>query len=82
MNRNTVLQRKWMEIATFLAIVAGQFCLKASFPGFFHHTQPIGPFVQQVSIYLGISQRLSIQSFYSEALGFYLHIQIVEEGKL
>ncbi len=40
--RNAVLQRKWMEIALFLPIVAGEFCLvpywlTASFLGFSSH---------------------------------------------
>jgi nitrate reductase NapE component len=53
-NRNAKLQRKWMEIATFLLIAAGQFCLLS-----FGCQWVFGYFLVPFPYPLRITQRLS-----------------------
>jgi hypothetical protein len=63
MNRNAVLQRKWVEIAKFLQTAVGQFCLvsywlMALFPIFFITPGQQKDLPSGYLRYLSISQRL------------------------
>jgi hypothetical protein len=65
-NRNAVLQWKWMDIATFLRIIAGQFYSALSPIGWQSHFRDFSahPAIRKIcllgiSLFLSISQRLS-----------------------